>query len=101
MDIGAEIQPIEETSLEEIKQSDNLTKVDAHTFEPPVVIKQHEKETPHADAAQITTGDHNGEMLKLELKTDVLVQKEKPDEATLMTVVGRAIEDFAVPTIPK
>ena len=28
MDTGAEIQPIEETSLEEIKQSDNFTEVD-------------------------------------------------------------------------
>ena len=28
------------------------------------MIKQHEKESPHADAATITTGDHNVETLK-------------------------------------
>ena len=67
MDIGAELQPIKEASLDE--------------------IKQHEKESPHAYAAPITTGDHNSETLKPELKTHILFQKEAVIEKTLTQTV--------------
>ena len=102
IDARAEIQPIEDSSLEEINQSVNLTEIDENTSEPPVVIKQDEKVILDADAGPLTTRGRSGERLKPELKTEVSgkeVIEDEPDKASSSATVGCAIGVFAAPPV--
>lgn len=73
MGMGAEIQPIDKTSLEEMKQSDNLRGVDENNSEPTIVIKQAEERMPEADVGLLTNRDYIAKTLKPKLKIDVSV----------------------------